>query len=105
VICENGFRADGDRCVKIACRAGYRLNDDGECEKVQEKKPVARRDDATKRDAERKSTETAVPKAQSSGQIVCGQAGCRPVAKGCRLEYGTFGGRFGSAASNKEVCN
>ncbi|WP_204333437.1 hypothetical protein, partial [Proteus mirabilis] len=40
LVCEHGFKADGDACVKIACRAGYRVNDDNECEKVQDKKPV-----------------------------------------------------------------
>ncbi|TPQ42259.1 caspase (peptidase), partial [Bradyrhizobium guangdongense] len=33
LVCERGFRADGDACVKIACRAGYRVNDSNECEK------------------------------------------------------------------------
>jgi hypothetical protein len=28
---EFGYRADGERCVKIACRAGYELDDDGSC--------------------------------------------------------------------------
>jgi len=32
LICETGYRADGDRCVKITCRAGYELNDDRSCE-------------------------------------------------------------------------
>jgi hypothetical protein len=33
LICAFGFRRDGDRCVKIACAAGYFVNDDNECEK------------------------------------------------------------------------
>jgi uncharacterized caspase-like protein len=44
VVCQHGFEADGDRCVKITCAAGSFLNDDNECEKRREKKPVARRD-------------------------------------------------------------
>ncbi len=86
LVCDHGFKADGDTCTKIACRAGYRVNDDNECEKVQDKKPVATRDDARKRDAERKASEAAPSKPQASGQIVCNNAGCRPVAKGCHLE-------------------
>jgi hypothetical protein len=31
--CEHGFRADGERCVKIACGAGSFVNDDNECER------------------------------------------------------------------------
>jgi hypothetical protein len=71
--------------MKITCRAGYRVNDDNECEKVQEKKPVATRDDSAKRDAERKKVESAPTKPQTTGQIICNQGGCRPVRSGCRL--------------------
>jgi len=106
LICEHGFKAGGDRCVKITCRAGYRVNDDNECEKVQDKKPVAKRDERKKRDrAEQAKADGAPAKPQASGQMICGSSGCRPVRKGCRLEYGSFGGRYGSAASTVEVCN
>ena len=44
VVCEHGYKADGERCTKITCAAGSFLNDDNECEKRREKKPVARRD-------------------------------------------------------------
>ena len=108
LVCEHGFKADGDACVKIACRTGYRVNDDNECEKVQDKKPVATREDAKKRDAERKQKETAptAPQAKSSGQIFCGQAGCRPVRSGCRLEEDR-NGRNSALMSGRmlEVCN
>lgn len=108
LVCEHGFRADGDACVKIACRAGYHVNDDNECEKVQEKKPAVTREDATKRDTERKKVETEPSKPQSSGQIVCNNAGCRPVRPGCRLE-GNSPALFAKGAmggyTNVEVCN
>ncbi len=106
LVCDHGFRADGDACVKIACRAGYRVNDDNECEKVQEKKPVATREDATKRDAERKKIEATSAKPQTSGQIVCNSAGCRPVSKGCRLEFRRGGGNANThTGESVEVCN
>jgi uncharacterized caspase-like protein len=41
LACEAGFRADGDHCTKIACRSGYVLNNDNECEKV-DSRPIAR---------------------------------------------------------------
>ena len=44
LVCAQGFEADGDRCTKITCAAGSFLNDDDECEKRRERKPVARRD-------------------------------------------------------------
>jgi uncharacterized caspase-like protein len=47
LICDTGYRADGERCVKITCRAGYQLNDDGACERIENRKPVAKRDEKT----------------------------------------------------------
>ncbi|MHC2387247.1 chemotaxis protein histidine kinase CheA [Bradyrhizobium liaoningense] len=85
LVCNFGFKADGDQCVKITCRAGYRVGDDNECEKIQEKKPVATREDSKRRDQDRRQTEAAPSAPQASGQVICNSAGCRPIAKGCRL--------------------
>ncbi|WP_247339175.1 MULTISPECIES: caspase family protein [unclassified Bradyrhizobium] len=85
LVCNFGFKADGDQCAKIACRAGYHVGDDNECEKIQEKKPVATREDSRRRDTDRKQTEAAPSTPQASGQMICNNAGCRPIAKGCRL--------------------
>ncbi|UPK30669.1 caspase family protein [Bradyrhizobium sp. 195] len=91
LVCNFGFKADGDQCVKITCRAGYRVGDDNECEKVQEKKPVARQVPKAP-DESRKSAETAPTKPQATGQILCtSAAGCRPVRKGCHLSSGGVG--------------
>jgi len=37
--CERGYRADGDRCVKITCDAGYVLGSNGSCQKRPEPRP------------------------------------------------------------------
>ena len=108
LLCETGYRADGDRCVKIMCRNGYEPNDDGSCEKIEVKKPTARREQpkAERAKPERASVEPAPATPQASGQVVCNQGGCRPVKPGCRL-----GGRtkwVGSGSFNSgsdEVCN
>ncbi|MBR0859659.1 caspase family protein, partial [Bradyrhizobium liaoningense] len=109
LVCDHGFKADGDACVKIACRAGYRVNDDNECEKVQDKKPVATREDAKRRDTDRKQVEATPAKPQATGQIFCGQGGCRPVQKGCRLVSARPSTAQGAAAMTSggmvEVCN
>lgn len=99
LVCDRGFKPDGDSCVKTTCRAGYRVNDDNECEKVQDKKPVATREDGKPRDDERTKNDAAPAKPQATGQMTCGRAGCRPVRPGCRLEYER---RYGNAV---EVCN
>ena len=105
LLCDHGFKADGDACVKIACRAGYRINDDNECEKAAGRKPVT--SDQSKDDA-RHPRESSSPKpvARTSGQMVCNGAGCRPVRPGCHLEtyqQGKHGA--GSWGMNQEVCN
>ncbi|MFK4605820.1 putative caspase-like protein [Bradyrhizobium sp. USDA 3311] len=105
LVCDHGFRADGDACVKITCRAGYRVNDDNECEKLQDKKPVATRDEAIKRDEQRKRTETAPAKPQASGQMICNGAGCRPVGKGCRIASGYSPGNGSGILIQREVCD
>ncbi|SDI02476.1 Uncharacterized protein, contains caspase domain [Bradyrhizobium sp. Rc2d] len=106
LVCDHGFRADGDACTKIVCRPGYRVSDDNECEKIQEKKPVATREDSKKRDVERKRTESTPPKTQSSEQVLCNQAGCRPAARGCRIVIGTGQSQgSGGIGQQREVCN
>ena len=37
--CEQGFKADGDNCVKIVCKEGFELADDNSCERVERQKP------------------------------------------------------------------
>jgi hypothetical protein len=87
LICDHGFKADGERCMKITCRPGYEVGDDNTCEKIEVKKPTAKRDAPKEnRDSpERAKVEASPSKPQASGQIVCSAAGCRPVQKGCHL--------------------
>lgn len=44
LICNTGYRSNGDKCVKITCRKGYELSDDNTCEKVVVARPVAKQD-------------------------------------------------------------
>jgi uncharacterized caspase-like protein len=110
LICERGFKADGDRCSRIVCAEGSFLNDDNECEKRRPaKSPTAKRDDGDRPDRAarvRPRPEASTAKPQASGQIVCNTTGCRPVARGCHLEYKTFsqGGPFEGQGGNTEVC-
>jgi uncharacterized caspase-like protein len=105
LICEHGFRANGERCMRITCRAGYEVGDDNSCEKIEVKKPTAKREEpkAKRELPERAKVEAAPSTPQASGQIVCTQAGCRPIARGCHL---TTGRSYPSGTtSNVEVCN
>jgi hypothetical protein len=105
LVCDPGYRADGDHCIRITCRAGFEVGDDNSCERIKPKRRPAQRElrsvDIPRRIAAERQ---ASPRTQSSGQIICLAAGCRPVQKGCRLEI------RGYAASNQqsgqvEVCN
>ena len=98
LICERGYKADGDRCSKIACKAGYEVGDDNTCEKIEAKKPapppppVAKREEAPKQ-----QPKTAAKPATGGGQTICSFEiqGCRQVNKGCRA----------SASGTEEICN
>ncbi|MBR0710997.1 caspase family protein [Bradyrhizobium liaoningense] len=107
LVCEHGFKADGDACVRITCRAGYRLSDDNACERIPDKKPLATRDDTRKRDGEPRQVEAAPSsKPQASGQMFCNSAGCRPVGKGCRVEAAPITDQSSPMAGRtREVCN
>jgi caspase domain-containing protein len=106
LVCDRGFRVDGDNCVKITCRAGHRVSDDNECEVIPDKKPQATREDSKKRDADRKQVETTPSKPQSSGQFFCNSAGCRPVGKGCRIESAATSDPTAAMSGRmREVCN
>lgn len=118
LVCEHGYKTDGDRCSKITCAAGSFLNGDNECEKRREKKPVARRDSADRpsradrpvRERSRPVVSLPRPQASSSGgggQIVCDRGGCRPISRGCRLEFKTTaqGGPVEGGGGNVQVCN
>lgn len=124
LVCDHGFKADGDKCTKIVCGDGYVLNDDNECEKQRAAKPVtskpatSRRDDGEDRRARQRPQSGAAARGYGaagtaaagagrasggSGQIFCNDLLCRPVQRGCHLEYRGGGGPHVDA--NVEVCN
>ena len=110
LVCEHGYRAEGEKCVEIVCKAGFEVGDDNTCERVRPKqeakpapKPTPKREDA-KPAAEPAPARAAVSPAPS-GQIFCNSGGCRPVAKGCRLERGGGSAMNNSSSGIREVCN
>jgi uncharacterized caspase-like protein len=113
LVCKHGYNAEGDVCVKITCAEGTFLNDNNECEKRREKKPVASRDSDDRRERPVRERPQALPNAGlakprvsagGSGQIYCDGTGCRPVRRGCRIEY-RGAALMDPTGGNHEVCN
>jgi hypothetical protein len=117
LVCEHGFKAVGERCSRIVCSAGLFLNEDNECEKRRGRTPTASRDpDEAPHSANRSrpaidlgpaKPQAAPAKPQASGQIVCDGRGCRPVERGCHLEFRTSaqGGPTEGGGGNVQICN
>jgi hypothetical protein len=83
--CRHGYRADNDACVKIVCRSGFAVGEDGQCERERERKPKAK----TASRPDTRGARTAAPRNQGEAppeQIVCGRNGCLNVPRGCRGE-------------------
>ena len=99
LVCEHGFKADGDRCSRIACAEGSFLNDDNECETRRGRKSTIKRNDDDRPVRERPRAEASTAKPQGSGQIVCDQTGCHPVARGCHV------GPIGPGGIGGQICN
>jgi uncharacterized caspase-like protein len=127
LVCDHGFRAEGDRCGKIVCGDGSFLNDDNECEKRRGKTSAVTRERNDRRERagraarydrdipERLAPEFGAPRPRASqrasgsggGQIVCGISGCAPVTRGCHVEFKTTaqGGPVEGGGGNVQVCN
>jgi len=126
LVCDHGFKAEGDVCTRIVCGDGYVLNSDNECEKQRAAKPakpatakpaIAKREDGDDRPARRRPQSGGAVGAAAgiaaaagagrasggSGQIFCNELLCRPVKPGCHLVYRGGGGPHNDA--NVEVCN
>jgi uncharacterized caspase-like protein len=113
LVCDHGYKADGDTCVKITCAPGYQVGDDNSCEKIEsDKKPVAKREAPAGQDRPKPQaapSQAPAPGRQAQtggggGQIFCNQGGCQPVHKGCYLSRGGRGPMAARGAGQTEVC-
>jgi uncharacterized caspase-like protein len=110
LICQHGFRADGERCVAIVCKAGTVLNDNNECVRKSPKREREAKKPKHERSRHADDGEASA-KPQASGQIVCNSAGCRPVRRGCRIAQVKGPAGAGSAnmlaglGQQSEVCD
>lgn len=95
LICEHGFRADGENCIKVTCKVGFEVGDDNTCQRNAEPKPVAKPKEP-KPDTE-KAKAAAAPQSNAQQFFCPNGLPCQRVRKGCHVEVPT--GRTGI-----EVC-
>jgi Caspase domain len=110
VVCDHGFKVDGDRCIKIICRVGYLLNDKNECERS--RKQPAEQDAKRVEKSDSKPQGTAAAKPQASGRMFCGLVAgttatfrCRPLKKGCHVGDVPDPRSSGRLTTSGEVCD
>jgi uncharacterized caspase-like protein len=104
LVCDHGYRADGERCTRITCRSGYEVGDDNTCERVEPRRRSVQREQPVGRSRRMTAVPITSARQQPAGQIICTASGCRPVRSGCRLVI------EGYSASNQqsgqaEVCH
>jgi Caspase domain len=98
LVCDVGYKAEGDRCIKITCSAGYELSADGTCEKSRARKPTAKRE---KPKLDRPNTTVVDNSGAAPGKITrggvttCGPRGCQFVPKNCYAVSGAGGHGLG----------
>jgi hypothetical protein len=89
LVCEHGFKVDGDRCVKIVCPMLIALITTTSVKGFRRKD----RSQPALKAGEIHSASAGPAKPQASGQIICTRQECRPVARGCRMEPALSEGR------------
>jgi hypothetical protein len=43
LVCDYGYKAEGEKCVEIVCKTGFEVSDDNICERIKAVKPTVRR--------------------------------------------------------------
>jgi hypothetical protein len=111
LVCEHGFRSNGDHCSRIVCRAGYELGDDDTCERKRPPRSVRSLEKPERRRSASRPARAAITAAprgatrpEAAGQVFCNNGGCRPVSRNCHIERGTFNPSDG-ANGLRETCN
>jgi len=97
LVCDHGFKADGNSCSRITCAQGSFLNDDNECEKRRDKKPVAMRERPEANQAPGAKPVLARPSRAPSSGAGLGQYG-QPLSgperdAGCNSYQAAFSGK------------
>jgi uncharacterized caspase-like protein len=112
LMCDHGYKANGDTCVKIDCKAGYELGDGDECVKVQSKKPEAKRDGKPEetqpvpRSAAIEPQPGNRPPSQADKDFLhkCGATSCSQAMRGCMRKSAILGGDSSKCVAKYNYC-
>jgi len=104
LVCEHGYRPDGETCTKIICKAGSQLNDDNGCEKSKTRKPEmpdARRDGPLRAEPVNKP-----PISQGDSDFLhrCGATSCSMALRGCMRKTAIMGVDSSVCAAKYNAC-
>ena len=117
LMCDHGYKAHGDTCIKIDCRAGYELDDRGDCVRAQsmkpekdkpaEAKPTVKPDEgsqaAGKEQAALPTSKTIRPGA--GGELGrCAATSCSGAMQGCIRKSQITGGDPGKCVEKYRYC-
>ncbi|THD67011.1 MAG: caspase family protein [Bradyrhizobium sp.] len=92
LICGHGYKADGDTCSRIVCKAGYEVGDDNTCERLREKKPTAKRERAPEEtQPSAKRAPAGEPSYSGAGGAACGARSCSAAYAGCKRHAAEIG--------------
>jgi len=107
VICERGFRRDGEHCTRIVCRTGYELGDDASCEKIEVKRPRQEEPKAQRErpEAAKMASRPAGPQSTQSAITRLGNSPtCTNSRLACEQSRSKFGLSTASCASAFATC-
>jgi len=83
LVCDHGFRVDGDACTKIVCKSGLELQEDGSC--TRPKKEVTARTSSDAAGTNSKQQRSLPPVDLSSGRKLPGEPPDGAIPTGARV--------------------
>ena len=81
LVCDHGYRPEGEKCVEIVCKAGFEVNDDNVCERIKPAKPTARRQKPSLAVEPERKPEQPGSGRRTGGDIAAFYAQCRAQAR------------------------
>jgi hypothetical protein len=114
LICDHGYKADGDSCTKITCRTGYEVSDDNTCKRIEVKKrekpvasvnPSAPPDATGSRNVPSNSATPRSPKEyepMGSGKVSNGHCTCKAICNKFASAGQLSGSKLGQCKSDCE---